>query len=127
MPERIAYKGQLAHRARLSTYYRDYYRDPIKRRVRYLRGALWQAIKGVGYPKEFEILLGCSRQELLRWLESKFQPNMTFLNYGTWHIDHKRPLSSFEDPTCSEAWHFTNLQPLWARESFLKGRKVSLD
>ena len=50
-------------------------------------------------------------------------------NWGVhgWHIDHITPLSSF-DLTCREQFlkvcHYTNLQPLWAKDNFSKGCKI---
>lgn len=71
--------------------------------------------------------LGCSVDELKQHLESKFQPGMTWNNYGTWHIDHVKPLALF-DLTDREqllkACHYTNLQPLWAEENLRKSAKV---
>jgi hypothetical protein len=74
--------------------------------------------------------LGCSIEELKRYLETKFYVNtetgeqMTWENYGEWHIDHIRPLSSF-DLSISEqfkiACHYTNLQPMWAKDNIAKG------
>lgn len=71
--------------------------------------------------------LGCSIAELKAYLESKFQPGMSWDNYGKWHIDHIRPLASFnlnDKLQFVEACHFTNLQPLWARDNILKRDKI---
>lgn len=70
--------------------------------------------------------MGCSGQELKRYLESKFQPGMSWDNYGVhgWHIDHIVPLSSFNlsDPEdYKKACHYTNLQPMWAIDNIKKG------
>lgn len=55
---------------------------------------------------------------------------MTWENHGMrgWHIDHKRPCSSFDlsDPAQQCAcFHFSNLQPLWATENLRKGDRVA--
>jgi len=69
--------------------------------------------------------LGCSVPELKQYLESKFQPGMTWTNhtFKGWHIDHIRPLSSFDLSDLiqfKQACHYTNLQPLWAADNLRK-------
>jgi hypothetical protein len=72
--------------------------------------------------------LGCTIPELKAHLERQFQPGMTWDNWSptVWHIDHKRPLASF-DLTDREqflkACHYTNLQPLWAEQNLAKGAR----
>lgn len=73
--------------------------------------------------------LGCSLDELRNYLESKFQKDMTWKNYGKhgWHIDHIKPLSSFDlsdRSQLAQACHYTNLQPLWAIDNLRKGTKL---
>ena len=71
--------------------------------------------------------LGCTVDELRIYLESKFQPGMTWDNYGKWHVDHIMPISSFDlsDPEQQKAvCHYTNLQPLWAIDNLKKGDKI---
>lgn len=72
--------------------------------------------------------LGCTFNELKLYLESKFKPGMTWKNwtYRGWHIDHIKPLSSFDLKNRKEflkAVHYTNLQPLWAYENWHKAAK----
>ena len=58
------------------------------------------------------------------WLEARFTPGMTWDNYGEWHIDHVRPLASFDltdVEQCKAACHYSNLQPLRARDNMAKG------
>jgi hypothetical protein len=69
--------------------------------------------------------VGCSIDELKIYLETKFQPGMTWENWSIdgWHIDHIKPLSSFDlsdREQLLKACHFTNLQPLWAIDNMRK-------
>lgn len=73
--------------------------------------------------------LGCSVSELKTYLESKFQPGMTWNNWSIdgWHIDHIKPLSSFDltdRKQLLEACHYTNLQPLWWQDNLTKSDKL---
>lgn len=74
-------------------------------------------------------LLGCTIEEYRIYLESKFQKNMSWENYGLkgWHIDHIKPCASFdlmEPEQQRKCFHFTNTQPLWAIDNILKGNKI---
>lgn len=73
--------------------------------------------------------LGCSIPELRLHLERQFQPGMTWDNWSVhgWHIDHVLPLDSFtlsEPEQLKKACHYTNLQPLWARDNLVKSNKL---
>lgn len=70
--------------------------------------------------------VGCSLEKLKSYLESKFQPGMSWENYGQWHIDHIKPLSSFnlqDQKQVKLANNYKNLQPLWAKDNLSKGSK----
>ena len=74
-------------------------------------------------------LLGCSLHDAIAHIESQFEQGMSWENWGEWHVDHIRPLASFnlEDPIAlAMACHYTNLQPLWAKENLAKGDRISL-
>ena len=94
-----------------------------------IRRAMNLALKNntkVGHTTE---LLGCSIEELRDYLERLFLPGMTWGNYGKdgWHIDHIIPLSYFDMSNPEQqkrAWHYTNLQPLWAKDNIRKSNKI---
>ena len=56
----------------------------------------------------------------------KFVSGMSWENYGKWHIDHIKPCASFnllEEDEQKKCFHYTNLQPLWAKDNLKKGGK----
>ena len=70
--------------------------------------------------------IGCSIDDLKLHLEKQFVDGMNWENYGLhgWHVDHIRPCCSFDltDPEQQrECFHYTNLQPLWAKDNLAKG------
>ncbi len=72
-------------------------------------------------------LLGCSLDDFMIHLQSKFKEGMSFENYGQWHIDHKIPCNHFDLTDIEQqkiCFHYTNLQPLWAKENRAKSDKI---
>lgn len=75
--------------------------------------------------------LNYSAEQLKTHLESQFLNGMSWDNMEQWHIDHKRPLASFDqnelanpDSTSfKQAWALENLQPLWQTDNCSKGAK----
>ena len=70
--------------------------------------------------------LGCTIDELKRHLEAKFQPGMSWENYGKWHIDHKVAISKFDLTDLEQlkiACNYMNLQPLWAADNIRKSNR----
>jgi hypothetical protein len=60
-------------------------------------------------------------------LEKQFKDGMSWENHSLfgWHIDHIIPLSSAEsDDELKKLCHYTNLQPLWAKENIVKRNKI---
>lgn len=70
-------------------------------------------------------LLGCTWEEAKAHIESLWQEGMTWENHGLrgWHIDHIRPVSSFNQDETDVINHYTNLQPLWWYDNLSKGDK----
>jgi hypothetical protein len=99
-----------------------------------LRARLSGILSGKYKPASTVESLGCSPNELVAHIESKFYPNpdtgemMSWDNKGLygWHIDHIIPLEKFDledKDQFLKACHYTNLQPLWAKNNLKKGSK----
>lgn len=76
-------------------------------------------------------LLGCSMDDFRIYLESKFEPDMNWENYGRggWHIDHIMPCVIFDlaNPEHQKrCFHFSNLQPLWELDNLVKNKYCTL-
>ena len=72
--------------------------------------------------------LGYTGEELKEHLESQFTEGMSWDNMSLWHIDHIRPVASFNYTTteCEDfkkCWALNNLQPLWAEDNWSKSDK----
>ena len=72
-------------------------------------------------------LIGCTPDFLRQHLESMWKSGMCWGNYiqSGWHIDHIRPLCTFDLSNPEQlrmAANYTNLQPLWAHENFTKAK-----
>lgn len=108
---------------------RKYRDDPLFAVASLYRSRVRIAIRKQGFDKTSKtaLMLGCSYEDLMVHLESKFLPGMTWENRGLdgWHIDHKIPLASACTSEELEALcHYTNLQPLWAADNYVKGAKM---
>jgi len=101
------------------------------------RGRVCKLLKTQNARKHFKTieLIGCSVDFLKDYLESQFKDGMSWDNYGNpngdhtncWHIDHIIPCSSFvlTDPEQQKkCFHYTNLQPLWAKDNIRKHAKL---
>ena len=101
-------------------------RDPSYKLLANCRTHIHKVLKGIIKSKKTKELLGCTVEDLKRHLSSKFVDNMSFENYGKWHIDHIKPCAKFDFTKPEEqvkCFHYTNLQPLWAIDNFKKGAK----
>ena len=85
-------------------------------------------LKGAKNRRHWETLVDYKLEDLKQHLEKQFKTGMAWDNYGKWHVDHIRPISSFnftsaEDKEFKGCWALSNLQPLWASENCSKGAK----
>ena len=88
-----------------------------------------QAIKNKNKSGSAVRDLGCTIDEFKVYIEKHFDKGMSWSNWSTkgWHIDHKKPISSFDltdRDQIIKAVHYTNLQPLWAKDNHKKHAKL---
>lgn len=100
--------------------------DPVYRNYYLIKNAIHYSLKKGGFSKKSRTneILGCSLKEFKEYIESKFEPWMTWENQGnpsdgiieinkSWDIDHIIPISTANtEQQVIELNHYTNLQPL---------------
>lgn len=99
--------------------------NPRFKIVKNLRCRLYSAIKfGYGVKSESTLdLLSCTLDFFQGYIAAKFQDDMTWENYGKWHIDHIIPCNSWDLSKPEEVkmcFHYLNLQPMWGSENSAK-------
>jgi hypothetical protein len=129
--KKLAYNKQ--YRQNNKDKYNQYIRHRLKtdkkfRLRKYLSSRVYNALKRRKKAEFVSKCLGCSIEECLLYLEKQFKLGMTWDNWGKfgWHIDHIKPLNSFDlsdREQLLKACHYTNLQPLWWYENLSKGDK----
>ena len=123
-------KYQAENREKINAMYRENRKKPQVKLRNALGGRVRNALKcqGVKKNKGTMDLIGCSPSFLRKYLEAQFEEGMTWKNYGndpekSWHMDHIRPRASFDltdEDQQRECFHYSNIQPLWARENMIK-------
>jgi len=115
--------------------YRTYYSDKRRKESNVVRvsenirrriNIFLNSKKLIKNNKTFEIV-GCSPKLLKEHIEKQFKEGMSWDNYGLygWHIDHIIPLSLAKtEEEVYKLCHYTNLQPLWAKENLSKSNKI---
>ena len=115
---------------------RDYERnrkasDPLYKLISNFRTAIYQVLKesNVDKNKHYFDILQYTPESLIKHLESQFENNMNWDNYGEWHVDHKLPITSFNieemgDEEFMRCWSLENLQPMWGTDNIRKSNRV---
>jgi hypothetical protein len=117
-------------RANRANYEREM-KDPERHLRQVIRCRIQKAMKRAGQSERAGNskmrYLGCTPKELRKYLEHMFKKGMSWDNIGEWHVDHVYPVSSFDLSTEAErhkAFHYTNLQPLWAKANVKKSDSI---
>ena len=129
-------KWREENRDKLRKTKRDYERnrkasDPLYKLITNFRTAIWTVLKESNVDKygHYFDILQYTPEELIIHLEKQFKDDMTWDNYGIWHVDHKLPITSFDiqemgDEEFMRCWCLDNLQPMWGEENIRKSNKV---
>ena len=126
-PEKVrAYsrKSKAKNRHVALEYYHTNKKDPDFALPRRLRQRMYRALKNNYKTGSAVEELGCSIDEFKLYLEQLFTDGMCWDNMGEWHLDHIKPLESYDltdEEQYREACHYTNIQPLWAIDNIRKG------
>ena len=116
------------NRSKIRIYEYNLYKENVEFQITCcLRARMYSALKGEHKSLSTMMLIGCEIDYLMFHIQKQFQSGMSWDNYGLWHIDHKLPCASFDFSTASEqhkCFHYSNLQPLWAKDNFCKGNKI---
>ncbi len=93
-----------------------------------MRCRIWQGLRSVKGGRSWQTLLGYTKDDLTRHLQSLFTPGMTWELFmsGEIEIDHRKPVAHFtfahpSDTQFLECWSLANLRPLWKSENRTKG------
>ena len=130
--ETIISKARIHYRKNKEVVNKEWYAGLLRRPDAYFIHVMRSRIRGALLAQrsykcnKTTILLGAPIKDVKKYLESKFVKGMSWDNWGDWHIDHIRPLASFnlkEQEEQKKAFHFSNLQPLWAKENQSKSAK----
>jgi hypothetical protein len=125
-----SYRENPANKAKRNARCSERFKDDLQYKISVsLRAKLYVFLKKDGKVRQglMSKIIGCTKTELKDFIASKFDQDMNWGNYGKWHIDHIIPLSSFDltnNDQVLEAFHFSNLQPLWAIDNMKKGKSI---
>ena len=100
-------------------------KDPNAKIAHSIRTRMNMAIKRK--PGSSTKALGCSIEDFKKYIETLFEPGMTWKNHGKWHFDHIIPLIEFDLTLIAEfekACHFTNIRPLWRLDNLKRPKRL---
>lgn len=104
--------------------------DPLHRLGCILRHRTGTCLKQGKFSKNLHLweYLGCSAEELKKYVESLWQPGMTWdnfgKNWGQWSLDHTDPIGiATTEKDIYRLSHYTNLKPMWAHYNTVKNSK----
>ena len=117
------------NREKINQYYTDRKKnDPLFKLSHLVRSRIYVFLKLRSINKSIKTfdIVGCTSEFLKKHLETQFTEGMSWELMGRHiHIDHIIPLSSAKtEEEIYKLCHYTNLQPLWAKDNLVKGAKL---
>jgi len=110
-------------------YHKKRYNNDINYKLKcILRNRFRKLVLGINKTNSCLDLLGCDIDYFKKYISLKFQDEMSWDNYGLWHIDHIKPCCSFDLSKIEDqkkCFHYTNMQPLWAKDNLIKNGKIT--
>ena len=144
--KRVKYQADPEFREKLQERCRQYHKDPEKRalinerrRKHYAEDPIFRlrinlsnrindALKSESKSANTEWLIGMPFDQFKDWIETQFEPDMTWDNHGDhWEIDHVRPCASFdltEEAQQRACFNWSNQRPTRVSENREKEDKL---
>lgn len=134
LPKQIAYRSEFYKQPHVREKVRATHKERSANDLQYKIALICRArVKSALRDRKFRKtnttaeLIGCSFDFFRGWIESQFQPGMSWENYGSkpgqWEVDHITPIAIFPLEIESErkrAFHYTNCVPMWAEKNRAK-------
>jgi hypothetical protein len=101
--------------------------NPMFRHIRSVRNVISLSFLRKGWSKDSKTqeYLGCDWETFMEHIENQFVDGMSWDNEGEWHYDHYYPVSLSQTKEDMYIFnHYTNFQPLWAKDNLSKSNKV---
>lgn len=126
--KKCIYNDRILKQNNITKYKRELYQkqkqDPLFNLKKRIRNAMRRAHLLNGFKKNnlTNNLLGCEYEFFKSYIEAQFTKDM---NWDNIHLDHIKPLSSAN--TIEEVYqisHYTNFQPLLAKDNIIKQNKL---
>jgi len=116
------------NKERINEKERERKKIPLIKLKHIVRNRILVYFKNKGYKKNTKTfdLIGCTAEELKKYIEKLFTDGMCWEKMGKEiHIDHIIPLSSAKtEEELYKLCHYSNLQPLWAKDNLSKKDKI---
>lgn len=101
--------------------------NPLGKLKLTLRRRIRNVLQGKEKRGTYIDLLGCTPEFFMSYIESLWQPGMTWENRGFrgWHLDHIIPCYTFDlskEEDQKKCFHYTNQRPLWMKDNVRRPR-----